>query len=220
MVDTTNPVFYDEKKAMPHLEALRWPGGAFCPHCGSTNVHRMAGKTQTGMFLCNDCRAKFTARVGSVMARSHIPVHKWLLAMHLMAESKEKISSRQLQHALGVSYKSAWFLSKRIRSVMRAEGIVLDSKSARILLGNITASQPSTIGRLPSPPRRNGRTERGIGAHPQGRGMQALRGARRADEIEWRITPLGKDLSERDLLADKRGAKRQRIPRGTRGKGR
>ena len=118
MVDITNPIFHDEAKAMAHLEASRWPNGPYCPHCGSTNVHRMAGETQTGMFLCNDCRDKFTARVGSVMARSHIPVHKWLLAMHLMAASKKGMSSKQLQRMLGVSYKSAWFLSMRIREAM------------------------------------------------------------------------------------------------------
>jgi transposase-like protein len=123
MVDITNPIFHDETKAIEHLEASRWPQGPFCPYCGSFHVHRMAGKTQAGMFLCNDCRAKFTARVGSIMERSHIPVHKWLMAMHLMAASKKGMSSKQLQRMLGVSYKSAWFLSMRIREAMRAEGV-------------------------------------------------------------------------------------------------
>jgi transposase-like protein len=77
MVNITNPIFHDEDKAIAHLEASRWPQGPFCPHCGSFNVHRMAGKTQAGMFLCNDCRDKFTARIGSAMERSHIPVCKW-----------------------------------------------------------------------------------------------------------------------------------------------
>jgi transposase-like protein len=123
VVDITNPIFHDEAKALAHLEASRWPNGPFCPYCGSLNVHRMAGKTQAGMFMCNDCRDKFTARVGSVMERSHIPVHKWLLAMHLMAASKKGVSSKQLQRMLNVSYKSAWFLSMRIREAMRAEGV-------------------------------------------------------------------------------------------------
>ena len=121
-VDITDPIFHDEAKAAAHLEASRWPNGPFCPFCGSVNVHRMGGKTQAGMFLCNDCRDKFSARVGSVMERSHIPVHKWLLAMHLMAASKKGMSSKQLQRMLAVSYKSAWFLSMRIREAMRAEG--------------------------------------------------------------------------------------------------
>jgi transposase-like protein len=123
MVDITNPIFHDEAKALAHLEASRWPQGPYCPFCGSFNAHRMAGKTQAGMFLCNDCRTKFTARVGSIMERSHIPVHKWLMAMHLMAASKKGMSSKQLQRMLGVSYKSAWFLSMRIREAMRAEGV-------------------------------------------------------------------------------------------------
>jgi transposase-like protein len=118
MIDITDPIFHDEAKAVAHLEASRWPSGPFCPYCGSLNVHRMAGKTQAGMFLCNDCRDKFSARLGSVMERSHIPVHKWLLAMHLMAASKKGMSSKQLQRMLNVSYKSAWFLSMRIREAM------------------------------------------------------------------------------------------------------
>jgi transposase-like protein len=67
----------------------------------------MAGKTQAGMFLCNDCRDKFTARVGTVMGRSHVPVHKWLLAIHLLTSSKKGMSSHQLHRMLGVSYKTA-----------------------------------------------------------------------------------------------------------------
>lgn len=121
MADISNPIFHDEAKAIEHLEASRWPGGPFCPYCGSLNVHRMAGKTQAGMFLCNDCREKFTARVGSVMERSHIPVHKWLLAMHLMAASKKAMSAKQIERMLGISYKSAWFLCMRIREAMNPD---------------------------------------------------------------------------------------------------
>lgn len=123
MSDITNPVFYNEELAISHLETSRWPDGPFCPHCKSTNVHRMGGKTQAGMFLCNGCREKFSARVGSVMERSHIPVHKWLLAIHLMSASKKGVSSKQLQRMLGISYKSAWFLSMRIREAMSPESV-------------------------------------------------------------------------------------------------
>jgi transposase-like protein len=121
--DLTNPVFTNEQAAMESLEASRWPDGPFCPHCGSVNVHRMAGKTQAGMFLCNDCRDKFSARVGTVMERSHVPVHKWLLAIHLLTSSKKGISSHQIHRMLGVSYKTAWFMTHRIRLAMKpAEG--------------------------------------------------------------------------------------------------
>ena len=92
MTALTAPQFTDEATAIAHLEGSRWPDGvANCPHCGSVNVHRMAGKTQAGYFQCNDCRDKFTARTGTVMERSHIPVHKWLLAIHLMSSNKNGV---------------------------------------------------------------------------------------------------------------------------------
>lgn len=120
MTDITAPEFTNEEAAVAHLEASRWPKGEVnCPHCGSVNVMRMAGKTQAGYFLCRDCRDKFTARTGSVMERSHIPVHKWLLAIHLMNSSKKGMSAHQLHRMLGITYKSAWFLAHRIREAMK-----------------------------------------------------------------------------------------------------
>jgi transposase-like protein len=116
--DLTNPVFSDEEAAMAHLEASRWPNGAFCGYCGSVNVTRMGGKTQAGMFQCNDCRQKFTARVGTVLERSKVPVHKWLLAIHLLTSSKKGMSAHQLHRMLGVTYKTAWFMAHRIREAM------------------------------------------------------------------------------------------------------
>src|ERR1700680_3613034 len=117
--DLADPIFTDEAKATAHMEADRWPDGANCPHCGSLNVHKMAGKTQTGMFLCNDCRDKFTVRTGTIFERSHIPLHKWLLATHIMAASKKSVSALQLQRMLGLgSYRTAWFMCHRIREAM------------------------------------------------------------------------------------------------------
>lgn len=117
--DLTSPRFTNEDAARAHIEASRWPNGVNCPLCGSLNVRRMGGKTQAGMFLCNDCRDKFTCRTGTVMERSHIPLHKWLLAIHLMASSKKGISAHQLMRNLGLgSYRTAWFLCHRIREAM------------------------------------------------------------------------------------------------------
>ena len=117
-VNITAPIFHDEAKALAHIEASRWNGEPNCPHCGSLRVRRMEGKTQAGMFLCNDCRDKFTVRTGTVMERSHIPLHKWLLATHIMAASKKGMSALQMSRMLGVTYKSAWFLCHRIREAM------------------------------------------------------------------------------------------------------
>ena len=118
MADIYAPEFTDEAAAIAHVEKSRWPDAVHCPHCGSFAVRRMEGVTQNGMFLCNDCRDKFTCRTKTVMERSHIPIHKWLLAIHLLASSKKGMSAHQLHRMLGITYKSAWFLSHRIREAM------------------------------------------------------------------------------------------------------
>jgi transposase-like protein len=117
-VNITNPIFHNEDAAQAHAEASRWGGEIDCPFCESRRIARLAGKTQTVYFLCNDCRQKFTVRTGSVMERSHVPLHKWLLAFHLMAASKKGMSAKQMERMLGVTYKTAWFLCHRVREAM------------------------------------------------------------------------------------------------------
>ena len=122
MTSLAEPRFHDEDAAREHIEASRWSNGVVCPFCGSLNVHRMAGKTQAGYFLCNDCRDKFTCRTGTVMERSHIPLHKWLLAIHLIVSNKNGVSALELMRNLDLgSYKTAWFLAHRIREAMTPE---------------------------------------------------------------------------------------------------
>jgi transposase-like protein len=119
MTSLSDPICHDEDKAREHIERSRWAGQVVCPHCGSLDTMRMGGKTQAGMFLCRDCRDKFTCRTGTVMERSHIPLHKWLLAIHLMASSKKGISAHQLMRNLDIgSYRTAWFMCHRIREAM------------------------------------------------------------------------------------------------------
>jgi transposase-like protein len=120
MCDLTNPAFSDEDKAREFLEASRWPDGAVCPHCGQLEtVKPLGGKSMgPGWYFCSDCREKFTVRVGTLYERSHIPLHKWLAATHLMVSSKKGISAHQLHRLLGITYKSAWFMAHRIREAM------------------------------------------------------------------------------------------------------
>lgn len=116
--DLNAPMFKDEAAAIEHMEADRWPNGVTCPLCGCDNVHKMGGATQAGMFVCYECKGKFTVRTGTVFERSHIPLHKWLLAVYLMGASKKGISAHQLHRMLGITYKSAWFMAHRIREAM------------------------------------------------------------------------------------------------------
>jgi transposase-like protein len=118
--DLTKTAFTNEDKARQFLEASRWPDGPVCPFCGQLDtVKTLGGKSMgPGWYFCTDCRGKFTVRVGTLYERSHIPLHKWLLATHLMVSSKKGMSALQLSRMLGITYKSAWFMCHRIREQM------------------------------------------------------------------------------------------------------
>jgi transposase-like protein len=120
--DLTDPIFTNEDAAWAHFEAIRWPDGRVCPHCGTVGESsKSEGKTtRRGLYNCRACDKPFTATMKTVYERSHIPMHKWLLATHLMAASKKGMSSKQLERMLGFgSYKTAWFMAHRIREAMK-----------------------------------------------------------------------------------------------------
>jgi transposase-like protein len=122
MTDIQSPIFTDADKAREHLEAIRWPDGATCPHCGNADkakIKALEGKAhRKGLYQCAECREQFTVTVGTVFERSKIPLNKWLLATHLLCSSKKGMSSHQLHRMLGVTYKTAWFMTHRIREAM------------------------------------------------------------------------------------------------------
>ena len=117
--------FHDEEAAFAYLEARIWPNGPICPRCGQHDrISKMTGKsTRIGVYKCYQCRKPFRATVGTVFEASHIPLRLWLQAVHLMASSKKGISSNQLHRILGVTLKTAWFMSHRIREAMRVIGV-------------------------------------------------------------------------------------------------
>lgn len=120
--DLFAPQFQDADKAREYLEALRWPNGPVCPHCGVEGDHyALKGSAhRPGLMKCKDCRKQFSVTVGTVFERSKIPLNKWLMAVHLMCASKKSISSHQVHRMLGVTYKSAWFMTHRIREAMKS----------------------------------------------------------------------------------------------------
>jgi transposase-like protein len=120
-IDITAPIFSDENAAREHLETQRWPHGPCCPHCGEAEqITKLTGKMhRPGVYQCNACRKQFTVTVGTVFERSKVPLHKWLLATYLLSASKKGMSSHQLHRMLGVTYKTAWFMTHRIREAMR-----------------------------------------------------------------------------------------------------
>src|ERR1700686_5291111 len=116
-------IFSDETMAREALEAVRRPPGPVCVHCGCTDpLLRVAGEKKShrpGLLYCNDCKGQFTVTVGTVFERSKIPLTKWWLATYLLGSSKKGMSSHQLHRMLGVTYKTAWFMTMRIREAMR-----------------------------------------------------------------------------------------------------
>ncbi|WAC09102.1 MAG: IS1595 family transposase [Thermodesulfobacteriota bacterium] len=135
------PYFTDENEARLYLERIRWPHGSICPHCGSADHHyALKGKKEStapvrqGVWKCKKCRKQFSVTVGTVFEKSHIPLHKWLLASFLICSSKKGMSSHQLHRMLKVTYKTAWFMSHRIRYAM-------DKKPTTKFQGTIEADE-------------------------------------------------------------------------------
>lgn len=116
--------FKDPQAAREYLEAVRWPDGPVCPHCGAMErMHKVEGKSaRPGLYDCGHCRQQFTVTVGTVFERSKISLDKWVFAATLMAASKKGVSSKQIERMLGVTYKTAWFMTHRLREAMKAGG--------------------------------------------------------------------------------------------------
>ena len=125
MSNLSAPHFHDEEKSYEYVEARLWPNGPVCPHCGGVEkVGKLKGKTtRPGLWKCYQCRKPFTVKIGTIFEDSKVPMRLWLQAMYLIAGSKKGISSNQLHRVLGVTLKTAWFMSHRIREAMRSNGL-------------------------------------------------------------------------------------------------
>ena len=120
------PHFHNEEAAYEFVQSRFWPDNKpVCPFCsGYERTGKLSGKsTRIGVHKCYDCRKPFTVKVGTIFESSHIPLRLWLQAIFLIASSKKGISSNQLHRTLGVTLKSAWFMSHRVREAMRTGGL-------------------------------------------------------------------------------------------------
>jgi transposase-like protein len=118
----SRPEFHNEEAAYAYVEARVWANGRVCPHCGETErTGKLGGKsTRIGTYKCYACRKPFTVKIGTIFEASHVPMNLWLQAIYLMCASEKGISSNQLHRTLGVTLKTAWFMSHRIREAMRS----------------------------------------------------------------------------------------------------
>ena len=118
----SQPFFHNEEAAYAFIEERVWPHGPVCPKCGAgeDRIRKLAGKTtRIGLHKCYACMKPFTVKVGTVFEASHVPLHIWLQTVHLMVSSKKGISSNQIHRTMGVTLKTAWFMTHRIREAMK-----------------------------------------------------------------------------------------------------
>lgn len=162
----SRPYFHDEAAAFAHVESRLWPNGPVCPKCGSAGKHYKLTGVRTkpskknpegierhGLYKCaeRECRAQFTVRIGTIFEESHLPLHKWLQAIHLVCTSKKGISANQLHRMLEVTLKTAWFLGHRIREAMRSDDLTPFGAG-----GGIVEIDETFIGRDKAKPVRRG----------------------------------------------------------------
>lgn len=142
--------FSTEEAARDYFEALRWPNGPVCPHCGNAEVGRTYKvtankdkKIRDGLYKCAVCEQTFTVTVGTVMEDTHLPLNKWLIAFYMMCASKTQVSALQLQRQLEIgSYRSAWFLCHRIRYALK------DADPRALLKGTVEADETYVGGKM------------------------------------------------------------------------
>lgn len=166
----------DEQTAIDHFTAIRWKRGAFCPACGSTKVYHFSDKRT---HKCGDCRKRFSIRVGTIFEDSKLPLRTWLLAIWLITSHKKGIASTQLAKDLGITQKSAWFVTHRLRHAIRTQSF------NRPLDGEVEADETFIGGK-----EKNKHAWQRTGGKQGGKGKSAVLGIlERGGELRTGITP-------------------------------
>ena len=130
--------FHDEDRCRAYLEKMRWPDGVKCLRCGEKSISR---RKQRHQFQCNSCRYDFSVTAGTIFHDTHLPLWKWFLAVYLIVEAKKGVSANQLKRTIGTTYKTAWYLSHRIRAALK-------EVDAQLLKGIVEADETFVGGKV------------------------------------------------------------------------
>jgi transposase-like protein len=147
----SEPHFHNEVAAIARLEAIVWPDGPYCPRCGGFDRITTVKGGRTGLRRCGPCKREFTVTVGTLFERSHIKLHLWFQAAHLLASSKKGISAHQLHRTLKITYKTAWFMEHRLREAMRTGSLAPMGGT-----GSVVEADETFIGRKEGSTKRRG----------------------------------------------------------------
>ena len=138
--------FVSQEACLAHLGRIRWPDGPRCPKCRGPRVIPFQARGKTGkvrkLYRCLYCRRQFSATVGTLFHDSHMPLTDWLLVIYLMDSSKRRISAKEVERMLGVSYETAWNMHHRIGQAMEKE----DQKAFLRKLIGVIGVQESEVG--------------------------------------------------------------------------
>src|SRR5277367_500482 len=104
--------FSDEQVCIDTVASLRWPNGAICPQCGNGEHYYLATQKR---WKCKSCKKQFSVKVGTIFEDSAIGLDKWLIALWLLVNCKNGVSSYEIGRDLGITQKSAWFVLQRLR---------------------------------------------------------------------------------------------------------
>src|SRR5439155_24325485 len=114
--------FADPDRALAFAIMLRWPDGKItCPRCGS-DQHSFISTRR--IWFCKGCKKQFTVKVGTIFEDSALGMDKWMIAVWLIVNAKNGISSYEIARALGITQKSAWFMMHRVRLAMHNKDFV------------------------------------------------------------------------------------------------
>lgn len=113
-------MFPDDATAEQWFIEERWPHGVFCPSCGCCNVARRATTARIS-WRCRECRKDFTTKTGTPLQASNLGFRAWALAIYIMSTNTKGVASTKIASDLGITQKSAWHLTMRIREAFTAD---------------------------------------------------------------------------------------------------
>ena len=178
--------FPDHESCINYLEDTRWGKHPKCPYCESEHVTRKHEGDRIGRWNCHGCKSSFIQ--GTLFQGTRIPLHKWFMAITLIANAKKSLSSCQLARHLGVTQQTTWYMIQRIRSEMASQ-----DKDSPLLQGIIEADEAYLGGKPRKPNKRDDDKP-----NPRGRGTTAILGAvQRGGQVVARVAT---DLTSRGIL--------------------